>query len=162
MAGSVNRVILIGNVGKDPDIRKTQAGKPIASFSIATSERWKDAAGNPQETTDWHNVVCFNEKLCEVIEKYVKKGSKVYVEGAQKTRKWQDKNGVDRWSTETVLRAFNGQIVLLDKAGGNFQPAGSAEDYGSSRALDNEPSRDSPPPATYVDDGKPFDQEIPF
>lgn len=119
MAGSVNKVILVGNLGKDPVIRRTQDGKPVASFSVATSDTWKDKnTGEKREKTEWHNVVVFNEGLCRVIEQYVKKGSKVYVEGQLQTRKWQDKDGHDRYSTEVVLQGFNGVLTMLDSAGG--------------------------------------------
>ena len=112
--GSVNKVILVGNVGKDPEIRKTQSGKPVASFSIATSEIWKDkSSGERKEKTEWHKVVCFNDNISKIIEAYVKKGSSVYVEGQLQTRKWTDKDGVDKYSTEVVLQAFNGSLTLL-------------------------------------------------
>ncbi len=120
MAGSVNKVILVGNLGKDPVIRRTQDGKPVASFSIATSDSWKDKnTGEKREKTEWHNIAVFNEGLCRVIEQYVKKGSKVYIEGQLQTRKWQDKEtGQDRYSTEVVLQGFNGVLTMLDSAGG--------------------------------------------
>jgi single-strand DNA-binding protein len=113
---SVNKVMLVGNVGKDPEIRRTQDGAIVASFSVATSERWKDkSSGERKERTEWHNVVVFNEQLAGVVEKFVKKGSKVYVDGALQTRKWTDKNGQDRFTTEIVLQKFRGEIQLLDK-----------------------------------------------
>lgn len=119
MAGSVNKVILVGNLGKDPVIRRTQDGRPIASFSIATSDSWKDKnTGEKREKTEWHNIVVFNEGLCRIIEQYVKKGSKLYIEGQLQTRKWQDQNGQDRYSTEVVLQGFNGALTMLDSAGG--------------------------------------------
>lgn len=115
MAGSVNKVILVGNLGKDPDIRRTQDGRPIANFSIATSESWRDKnSGERREKTEWHRVVCFNEGLCKVIEHYVRKGSKVYIEGQLQTRKWQDQNGNDKYTTEVVLQGFNGTLTMLD------------------------------------------------
>lgn len=115
MAGSVNKVILVGNLGKDPDIRRTQDGRPIANFSIATSESWRDKnSGERREKTEWHRVVCFNEGLCKVIENYVRKGSKVYIEGQLQTRKWQDQNGNDKYTTEVVLQGFNGTLTMLD------------------------------------------------
>jgi single-strand DNA-binding protein len=117
MVGSVNKVILIGNVGKDPEIRRTQDGKPIANLSIATSESWRDkATGERKEKTEWHRVVVFSEPLCKVVEQYVKKGSKLYVEGSLQTRKWQ-KDGVDRYSTEVVLQGFNSVLTMLDGKG---------------------------------------------
>lgn len=114
---SVNKVILVGNVGKDPEIRRTSDGTPVASFSLATSDRWKDkATGERKERTEWHNVVVFNEQLVGIVERYVKKGSRLYVEGKLQTRKWTDKNGQDRYTTEVVLQPFRGEIQLLDKA----------------------------------------------
>jgi single-strand DNA-binding protein len=115
MAGSVNKVILLGHLGKDPEIRRTQDGRPIANFSVATSETWKDkASGRRKDRTEWHTVVIFSEGLAKVAEKYLRKGSKVYLEGQLQTRKWQDKTGQDRWSTEVVLQGFGAQLVLLD------------------------------------------------
>ena len=117
MAGSVNKVILVGHVGKDPEIRSTQAGKKIASLSVATSERWKDNnSGEWRERTEWHRVICFNDGLSGVVERYIKKGSMVYIEGQLQTRKWQDQQGVDRYSTEVVLKGFNGSLTMLSKA----------------------------------------------
>ena len=115
MAGSVNKVILIGNVGADPEIRRTQDGRPIANQRIATSETWRDRnSGERKEKTEWHTVVVFNEGLCKVVEQYVKKGAKLYIEGALQTRKWQDQNGNDRYSTEVVLQGFNSTLTMLD------------------------------------------------
>jgi single-strand DNA-binding protein len=114
MSGSVNKVILIGNVGRDPEIRRTQDGKPIANLSIATSESWRDkSSGERKEKTEWHRVVVFSEPLCKVIEQYVKKGAKLYVEGQLQTRKWTDKDGVEKYSTEIVLQGFNGVLTML-------------------------------------------------
>src|SRR5690606_38680220 len=111
MAGSLNKVMLIGNVGADPEIRRTQDGRPIANLRLATSESWKDKnSGERKEKTEWHTVVCFNEGLCKVIEQYVNKGDKLYIEGSLQTRKWADKDGNDRYSTEIVLQAFNGTL----------------------------------------------------
>ncbi|CAN7611497.1 single-stranded DNA-binding protein [Rhizobium sp. LjRoot30] len=118
MAGSVNKVILIGNVGADPEIRRTQDGKPIANLRIATSETWRDRnSGERREKTEWHSVVVFNEGLCKVVEQYVKKGAKLYIEGALQTRKWQDRDGQDRYSTEVVLQGFNSTLTMLDGRG---------------------------------------------
>ncbi|HEV7305101.1 single-stranded DNA-binding protein [Ensifer sp.] len=118
MAGSVNKVILIGNVGADPEIRRTQDGRPIANLRIATSETWRDRnSGERKEKTEWHTVVVFNEGLCKVVEQYVKKGAKLYIEGALQTRKWQDQNGNDRYSTEIVLQGFNSTLTMLDGRG---------------------------------------------
>jgi single-strand DNA-binding protein len=119
MAGSVNKVILVGNLGADPEIRRTQDGRPIANLRLATSESWKDkTTGERREKTEWHRVVIFNENLCRIAEQYLKKGSKIYVEGALQTRKWQDQAGQDRYSTEVVLQNFRGELTLLDRAGG--------------------------------------------
>jgi len=140
MAGSVNKVILIGNVGADPEIRRTQDGRPIANLRIATSETWRDHnSGERKEKTEWHTVVVFNEGLCKVVEQYVKKGAKLYIEGQLQTRKWQDQTGNDRYSTEIVLQGFNSTLTMLDgrgegggggrSGGGDF---GGGGDYGSS------------------------------
>ena len=135
MAGSVNKVILIGNLGADPEIRRTQDGRPIANLRVATSESWRDkATGERKEKTEWHRVVIFNEGLCKIAEQYLKKGDKVYLEGALQTRKWQDQSGADRYSTEVVLQGFNSQLTMLDRAGGGSDFAGdeSGGDFGSS------------------------------
>ncbi|MBC2803808.1 single-stranded DNA-binding protein [Rhizobium leguminosarum bv. viciae] len=118
MAGSVNKVILIGNVGADPEIRRTQDGRPIANLRIATSETWRDRnSGERREKTEWHTVVVFNEGLCKVVEQYVKKGAKLYIEGQLQTRKWQDQQGQDRYSTEVVLQGFGSTLTMLDGRG---------------------------------------------
>jgi single-strand DNA-binding protein len=131
MAGSVNKVILIGNLGADPEIRRTQDGRPIANLRIATSESWRDkATGERREKTEWHRVVIFNENLCRIAEQYLKKGAKVYIEGALQTRKWQDQSGQDRYSTEVVLQGFRGELTLLDRAGGSGGGAGGG-DFGA-------------------------------
>lgn len=154
----LNRAILIGNVGRDPEIRTTQGGTRIANFSIATSESWKDRhTGEKKEKTEWHNVVCFNEHLVKVIEDYVKKGSKLYIEGKIRTRKWE-KDGVDRYSTEVVMENFDGKLILLgeSKGGGGRAPAAeSQDDYGSTS------SRDRSSPATRNTSAD-LDDEIPF
>ncbi len=133
MAGSVNKVILIGNLGADPEIRRTQDGRPIANLRIATSETWRDRnSGERKEKTEWHTVVIFNEGLCKVAEQYLKKGSTVYVEGQLQTRKWQDQNGQDRYSTEVVLQGFNSTLTMLGGRG-DGQGAGGGRggsDYG--------------------------------
>ena len=131
MAGSVNKVILIGNLGADPEIRRTQDGRPIANLRLATSESWKDkTTGERREKTEWHRVVIFNENLCRIAEQYLKKGSKVFIEGALQTRKWQDQSGQDRYSTEVVLQGFRGELTLLDRAGG-AGAGGSGGDFGA-------------------------------
>lgn len=119
MAGSVNKVILLGNLGRDPEIRTAQDGSKVVSFSVATSEVWKDkASGERKDKTEWHRVVVFNTNLCEVCEKYLHKGSKVYLEGQLQTRKWQDQTGAERYTTEVVLGRFRGDLALLDSKGG--------------------------------------------
>lgn len=138
MAGSVNKVILVGNVGKDPEIRRTQDGRAIANLSLATSESWRDKnTGERKEKTEWHRVVVFNEGLCKVVEQYVKKGAKLYIEGQLQTRKWTDQAGVEKYSTEIVLQGFSSQLTMLDgrAGGGAGAPGGMGEnsqaDYGS-------------------------------
>ena len=118
MAGSVNKVILIGNLGADPEIRRTQDGRPIANLRVATSESWRDkATGERKEKTEWHRVVIFSEGLCRVAEQYLKKGMKVYLEGQLQTRKWTDQQNIERYSTEIVLQGFNSTLTMLDRAG---------------------------------------------
>lgn len=120
MAGSVNKVILVGNLGKDPEIRTTQGGDPVANFNVATSNSWKDKqSGEKKETTEWHRVVVFNKNKANFIQNYVKKGCKVYVEGELKTRKWTDQSGQERYTTEVVISAFVGNVELLSSPGGN-------------------------------------------
>lgn len=139
MAGSVNKVILIGNLGQDPEIRTFQSGDRVASFSIATSESWKDkATGEKKEKTEWHRVSVLNQGLVKIVESYVKKGSKVYIEGQLETRKWQDQSGQDKYTTEVVLRPFRGELTLLDgRSGGGSSYGDSApsNDYGSSQPM---------------------------
>lgn len=131
MAGSVNKVILVGNLGADPEIRRTQDGRPIANLRIATSESWRDRnTGERREKTEWHRVVVFNEGLCKVIEQYLKKGAKVYIEGALQTRKWTDQSGQERYSTEVVLQGFNSTLTMLDGRSGGGSSGGG--DYGGS------------------------------
>jgi len=127
MAGSVNKVILIGNLGADPEIRRTSDGRPIANLRVATSENWRDkATGERKERTEWHRVVIFSEGLAKIAEQYLKKGAKVYLEGQLQTRKWQDKEGQDRWTTEVVLQGFNSTLTMLDSRGGG---GGSGESF---------------------------------
>ena len=144
MAGSVNKVILIGNLGADPEIRRTQDGRPIANLRLATSETWRDKnTGERKERTEWHRVVIFNENLCKVVEQYLKKGSKIYIEGQLQTRKWQDQSGQDRYSTEVVLQNFNGQLTMLDRAGagsGGFGSDEGGQGYGSSGSSARQPA----------------------
>jgi single-strand DNA-binding protein len=130
MAGSVNKVILIGNLGADPEIRHTQDGRAIANLRLATSESWRDkASGERREKTEWHRVVIFNENLARIAEQYLKKGSKVYIEGSLQTRKWEDQQGQERYTTEVVLQGFNGQLTMLD--GRQRDGAGEADQGGS-------------------------------
>ena len=173
MAGSVNKVILLGNVGADPEIRRTQDGRPIANLRIATSESWRDRnSGERKEKTEWHTVVVFNEGLCKVIEQYVKKGAKLYIEGALQTRKWQDQTGNDRYSTEIVLQGFNSTLTMLDGrgegggggsrggddfgGGGNY---GGGNDMPSSSSSRGGPSRGGQPAGNFNND---MDDDIPF
>lgn len=143
MAGSVNKVILIGNVGADPEIRRTQDGRPIANLRIATSEQWRDkASGERKEKTEWTTVVIFNEGLCKVVEQYVKKGSKLFLEGALATRKWQDQSGNDRYSTEVVIQGFGGSLVMLDGPSGESKPDRSGGDYGKASGGDSYGNRE--------------------
>src|SRR3984893_7612328 len=129
MAGSINKVILVGNLGRDPEIRSTNDGTRIANLALATSESWRDRnSGERKERTEWHRVVIFNERLVEIAEKYLRKGSKIYVEGALQTRKWTDNAGVEKYSTEVVLQRFRGELTMLDgAAGGRGQGGGAGE-----------------------------------
>ncbi len=132
MAGSVNKVILVGNLGADPEIRRTQDGRPIANLRIATSESWRDRnTGERRERTEWHRVVIFNEGLCKVAESYLRRGSKVYIEGQLQTRKWQDQSGQDRYSTEVVLQGFNSTLTMLDGRNEGGGQSGGLPDYGN-------------------------------
>jgi single-strand DNA-binding protein len=159
MAGSVNKVILVGNLGADPEVRRTQDGRPIVNLRVATSDTWRDkATGERREKTEWHRVVIFSEGLAKIAEQYLKKGSKVYLEGSLQTRKWQDKDGQDRYSTEVVLQGFNSALTMLDRAGGGGAGADSS-DFGSagpSAARERKPAMAG---AGKRDD---MDDEIPF
>jgi len=167
MAGSVNKVILVGNLGKDPDVRRLNSGDQVVSFSVATSETWRDkASGERKERTEWHNVVIFNENLGKVAEQYCKKGTKVYLEGQLQTRKWQDQSGADRYTTEVVLQRFRGELQLLDSRGGgegrdSFPEEGAPRNSGSNRAATSERR-----PALSGGGGGagagPIDDDIPF
>src|SRR5687768_8491052 len=145
MAGSVNKVILVGNLGKDPEIRRTQDGRPIANLSVATSESWRDkATGERREKTEWHRVVIFNEGLCRIAEQYLKKGSKVYLEGQLQTRKWQDQSGQDKYTTEVVLQNFNSNLTMLDGRGeGGGENAGFSSPP-AARSEGRRPSSNAP------------------
>jgi single-strand DNA-binding protein len=146
MAGSVNKVILVGNLGRDPEIRSTQDGMRIANLAVATSENWRDKmSGERKERTEWHRVVIFNERLAEVAEKYLKKGAKVYIEGALQTRKWTDQSGVEKYSTEVVLQGFNSTLTMLDGrsggGGGSFGSDDSGGDFSSGGPASSAPRR---------------------
>ena len=130
MAGSVNKVILVGNLGNDPESRSFANGGEVVNLSVATTESWKDRDGNKQERTEWHRVVIFNENLGRVAKQYLRKGSKVYLEGQLQTRKWQDNSGQDKYSTEVVLQRFRGELVLLDSRGGGSGGGGGGSSYG--------------------------------
>jgi single-strand DNA-binding protein len=150
MAGSVNKVILVGNLGKDPETRRLQSGDPVVNLSIATSESWRDkSSGERKEKTEWHRVVIFNKNLAEVAEKYLRKGSKVYVEGALQTRKWTDKDGQEKYTTEVVLQNFRGELTMLDSRG----EGGSAMSRSGGGAM-------SEPAGNF--DRSELDDEIPF
>jgi len=143
MAGSVNKVILVGNLGKDPEVRRMTSGDPVVNLSVATSESWRDkASGERKEKTEWHRVVIFNKNLADVAEKYLKKGSKVYVEGQLQTRKWTDKDGAEKYSTEVVLQNFRGELTMLDGRnggeGGGSRGAGEAPASFQRDELDDE------------------------
>ena len=163
MAGSVNKVILVGNLGKDPEIRRTQDGRPIANLSIATSETWRDkGTGERKEKTEWHRVVIFSEPLCKIVEQYLKKGAKVYIEGALQTRKWTDQAGVEKYSTEVVLQGFNSTLTMLDGrsggGGGSFASDDSG-DFGSSSPASSAPRRAVAAGGSRNSD---MDDDIPF
>ena len=152
MSGSVNKVILVGNLGRDPEIRQTQDGKPIANMSIATTERWKDRqTGERRERTEWHRVVIFNEHLAEVAKNYLRKGSKLYIEGQLQTRKWTDQSGTERYTTEVVLQRYRGELTMLDSKGeGGGGGGGDTADAGVRRTTG------ATRPAAPVDDEIPF------
>ena len=129
----VNKVILVGNLGANPEMRSTQGGQKVANLRLATTERWTDKNGQKQEQTEWHRVVIFSEPLCKIVEQYLKKGAKVYIEGQLQTRKWTDQSGVEKYSTEVVLQGFNSQLTMLDtRGGGGGASADSGDDFGSS------------------------------
>ena len=158
MAGSVNKVILVGNLGADPEIRYTQAGKKIANLRLATSESWKDRqSGERREKTEWHRVVIFNEGLANITEQYLKKGSKVYVEGQLQTRKWQGNDGQDRYSTEVVLQSFNSALTMLDGRSGGSGDFSGPSDSGGDPGWGGPDSGGSGGPV-----GGDLDDEIPF
>ena len=161
--GSVNKVILVGNLGRDAELRYTPGGAPVATLNLATTEVWNDKTGQRQEKTEWHRVVIFNEALCRIAEQYLKKGSKVYLEGQIQTRKWQDQSGQDKYTTEIVLN-FNAQLTMLDKAGdrggGDFGSSDNGGDFGSTGPS----TREKQPAMAAAGAGKrgDMDDEIPF
>jgi single-strand DNA-binding protein len=173
MAGSVNKVILVGNLGKDPEVRTTQDGLKIVNFTLATSETWNDkASGERKEKTEWHRVVIFNDRTADVAERFLKKGAKVYVEGSLQTRKWTDQSGQERYTTEVVIGRFNGQMTMLDtrgRGGGEVGESGGGGGYrerapaaarpaasaGAAGRAGGSPSWDAPK-------GGDLDDEIPF
>lgn len=179
MAGSINKVILVGNLGADPEIRHTQDGRPICQLSLATTDSWRDKnSGERKERTEWHRVVIFSEGLCRIAEQYLRKGSKVYVEGQLQTRKWQDQQGQDRYTTEVVLQNYNSQLTMLDGRQGSGQNMGQGMGQGMGQAPGlsesssmgyNGPSNEAnafSPKSSGSSEGKSFtkelDDEIPF
>ena len=153
MAGSVNKVILVGNLGRDPEIRSTQDGTKVANLTLATSENWRDkASGERREKTEWHRIAIFNERLVDVVEKYLRKGSKIYVEGQLQTRKWTDQSGQERYTTEVVLGRFRGDLTMLDGRGGG---AGAGDTGGLAEGH-------SETPAHAARSGGDLDDDIPF
>jgi single-strand DNA-binding protein len=159
MSGSVNKVILIGNLGADPEVRRTNDGRPIVNLRVATSESWRDkTTGERRERTEWHRVVIFNEGLCRIAEQYLRKGSKVYLEGQLQTRKWEDQSGQERYSTEVVLQGFNSQLTMLDTRSGSGDRAGDNGGFGRSAPIESERSgaRSGSSLAEELDDEIPF------
>ena len=156
MAGSVNKVILIGNIGRDPEIRQSADGRKIVNLALATSETWKDKSGERKEKTEWHRVVIFNQGLAGIAERYVKKGTKLYVEGSLQTRKWTDNSGAERYTTEVVLGNYSGEMTLLDSRGSSDAPS-----FGGSSAGFDAPAASSGWDSKPAADNS-FDDEIPF
>lgn len=163
MAGSVNKVILVGNLGADPEVRRLGSGEPVVNLRIATSENWRDkATGERREKTEWHSVVIFNENLAKVAEQYLKKGSKVYLEGQLQTRKWQDKTGADRYSTEIVLQRYRGEMTLLDGRNegggrGEMEDRSGGSEFGRAAPMERRPAMTSGGGrAADLDDDIPF------
>ncbi len=164
MAGSVNKVILVGNLGKDPDVRRLNSGDQVVSFSVATSETWRDkTSGERKEKTEWHNIVIFNENLGKVAEQYCKKGTKVYLEGQLQTRKWQDQSGNDRYTTEVVLQRFRGELQLLDsRASGEGRQSFPDEERAAGASFGKSPGADRRPALSSGGGAEPIDDDIPF
>jgi single-strand DNA-binding protein len=164
MAGSVNKVTLIGNLGKDPEVRRLNSGEPVVNLRIATSENWRDkATGERREKTEWHSVVIFNENLAKIAEQYLKKGSKVYIEGQLQTRKWQDQQGQEKYTTEIVLQRYRGELTMLDGRsggeGGSYESTGA--EFGSS-GPSSAPRERKPAMAGAGGRRDDMDDEIPF
>ena len=163
MAGSVNKVILIGNLGADPEVRRLNSGDQVVNFRLATTETWRDkTTGERKDRTEWHNVVIFNENIGKIVEQYCKKGSKVYVEGQLQTRKWQDQSGQDRYTTEVVLQRFRGELTLLDSRGGGADRDSLPDEAsrgGFNRAAGGGDRR---PPVSSGGGAAPIDDDIPF
>ena len=165
MAGSVNKVILVGNIGKDPEIRSTQSGGKIANLTLATSETWNDkGSGERKEKTEWHRVVVFNDRLVDVVERFVKKGRKIYVEGSLQTRKWTDQSGQEKYTTEVVVDRFRGDITLLDSnRGGDEGGMGGGEGgYAPRQPAARQPARSGGAPSWEPNKGGDLDDDIPF
>ena len=171
MAGSVNKVILVGNLGRDPETRRLGSGDPVVSLRIATSESWKDkSSGERKEKTEWHSVVIFNENLCRIAEQYLKKGSKVYVEGQLQTRKWQDQSGQEKYTTEVVLSRFRGDLTLLDGrsggGGGDYEEGGGqvsrGGDFGRSGPMERKPAMAGGGGSARGGFSNDLDDDIPF
>jgi single-strand DNA-binding protein len=159
MAGSVNKVILLGHLGRDPDVRTSQDGSKIVTLNVATSESWKDrSSGERKEKTEWHRVVIFNPHLAEIAERYMKKGSGAYIEGALQTRKWTDQQGVEKYSTEVVIGKFKGELTLLAGRDGQNRGAQGEDDYGTTQTRDKRPAGDGGGWQAPPD----LDDEIPF
>ena len=172
MAGSVNKVILVGNLGRDPEVRFTQSNQKIVHLAIATSERWRDkASGEQREKTEWHRVVIFNEPLADVAERYLSKGSSVYLEGQLQTRKWTDQSGVEKYTTEVVIQRFRGDLVLLGSRGGGEMTSddrggshggGPDDDYGGRPAAPARPPAQRPQGGGRSPSADELDDDIPF
>lgn len=159
MAGSVNKVILVGNLGADPEVRRLSSGDPVVNLSVATSETWRDKqSGERRERTEWHRVVIFNDQLAKVAEQFLKKGMKVYIEGQLQTRSWEDQSGQKRYSTEIVLQRFRGELQMLDSRGGEGGQAG----YGSGGQGRGSDFGQSGPAESGGDYSRDLDDEIPF
>jgi single-strand DNA-binding protein len=165
MAGSVNKVILVGNLGKDPKVARLNSGDSVVSFSLATSESWRDkSSGERKEKTEWHNIVIFNENIGKVVEQYCKKGTKVYVEGQLQTRKWTDQSGVEKYTTEVVLQKFRGELTLLDSrnSGESSESFGGGESRSSGAAFGRSSPVEKRPALASSSSGADIDDDIPF